>query len=68
MFKIILCACLRNFIVEEKNIHDNDNDLEIESKYQHYNLCLALFNNSYLEFTRWHYCSEYVFLTFLEIQ
>ena len=39
-----------------------DNDPEIESKYHHYNLCLVLFNNSYLEFTRWHYYSEYVFL------
>ena len=38
-----------------------DNDPEIESKYHHYNLCLVLFNNSYLEFTRWHYFSEYVF-------
>ena len=38
-----------------------DNDPEIESKYHHYNLCLVLFNNSYLEFTRWHYYSEYVF-------
>ena len=35
--------------------------IEIESKYHHYNLCLVLFNNSYLEFTRWHYYSEYVF-------
>ena len=34
---------------------------EIESKYHHYNLCLVLFNNSYLELTRWHYYSEYVF-------
>ena len=39
----------------------NDNDPEIDSKYHHYNLCLVLFNNSYLEFTRRHYYSEYVF-------
>ena len=38
-----------------------DNEPEIESKYHHYNLCLVLLNNSYLEFTRWHYYSEYVF-------
>ena len=38
-----------------------DNDPEIESKYHHCNLCLVLFNNSYLEFTRWHYYLEYVF-------
>ena len=41
--------------------HWFDNDPEIESKYHHYNLCLFLSNNSYLEFTRWHYYSEYVF-------
>ena len=45
-----------------------DNDPEIESKYHHYNLCLVLFNNSYLEFTRWYYYSEYVFfLYFLKL-
>ena len=43
-----------------------DNDSEIESKYHHYNLYLVLFNNSYLEFTRWHYYSEYVFSYMIE--
>ena len=38
-----------------------DNDPEIELKYHHCNLCLVLFNNSYLEFTRRHYYLEYVF-------
>ena len=38
-----------------------DNDPKIESKYHHYNLCLVLCNNSYLEFTTWHYYSEYIF-------
>ena len=68
-FRHFTIFLLGDLISKKKHTPNNNAILIVNSRYEllnktrHklYNLCLVLFNNSYLEFTRSHYYSEYVF-------
>ena len=46
-----------SYLIQQNTNYSGD----ISTLFQGHCLCLVVFNNSYLEFTRWHYHSKYFF-------